>query len=86
MPEQGRHIVVVGTSAGGLDALDALISQLPALPASIFIVQHLAPESSGMAMLTRFSRYPALNWKFAEDGEIFVTGQGYIAPPDGRCS
>jgi hypothetical protein len=38
------------TSAGGLDALDALISELPALPASIFIVQHLAPESSGIAM------------------------------------
>jgi hypothetical protein len=34
---RGRNIIVIGTSAGGLDALDNLIGQLPSdLPASIF--------------------------------------------------
>ncbi len=61
MPAKDHKIVVIvatttvtfgvlmyfGISAGGLDALDALVSQLPAdLPAAIFIVQHVAPEST----------------------------------------
>ena len=43
MPTKGRNIIVLGTSAGGLEALDQLVGQLPTdLPASIFIVQHMA--------------------------------------------
>ena len=39
------------TSAGGLEALDALIGQLPTdLAASMFIVQHMAPHNSGEAL------------------------------------
>ena len=41
MTSKGRNIIVIGTSAGGLEALDALIGQLPTdLPASVFVVQH----------------------------------------------
>ena len=29
MASKGRNIIVIGTSAGGLEALDALIGQLP---------------------------------------------------------
>ena len=51
MPK-GRDIIAIGTSAGGLEALDKLIGQMPSdLPAAIFIVQHLAPESSGGALV-----------------------------------
>jgi hypothetical protein len=36
MPKKGRDVIVIGTSAGGLEALDQLIGQLPTdLPASI---------------------------------------------------
>jgi two-component system, chemotaxis family, protein-glutamate methylesterase/glutaminase len=39
MPGNGHDIVVIGTSAGGLEALDEVMAGLPAdLPASIFIV------------------------------------------------
>jgi two-component system, chemotaxis family, protein-glutamate methylesterase/glutaminase len=42
MPSIGRDIIVIGTSAGGLEALDALIGELPSdLSAAIFVVQHL---------------------------------------------
>lgn len=83
MATQGRNIVVVGTSAGGLEALDELVSQLPKdLPASIFIVQHMAPQNSGVALLRRLDRNKAFHCKMAEDGESFQTGRIYIAPAD----
>jgi two-component system chemotaxis response regulator CheB len=48
MGSKGRNIIVVGTGAGGLEALDQLIGRLPTdLPASIFIVQHMDPHNSG---------------------------------------
>jgi two-component system chemotaxis response regulator CheB len=83
MSSKGRHIVVIGTSAGGLEALDEVIGQLPAgLPASIFIVQHLAPENTGKALLHRLGRYKAFNCKLASNGEAFEKGRIYIAPAD----
>jgi two-component system, chemotaxis family, protein-glutamate methylesterase/glutaminase len=83
MPANGRNIIVIGTSAGGLEALDVLIGQLPAnLPASIFIVQHMQPEDSGRALLQRLSRHRSFKCKLAGDGESFEAGRIYVAPPD----
>jgi two-component system chemotaxis response regulator CheB len=83
MATKGRNIVVVGTSAGGLEALDQLVSQLPTdLPASIFIVQHMAPQNNGAALLHRLDRNKAFHCKLAEDGESFQPGRIYIAPAD----
>jgi two-component system chemotaxis response regulator CheB len=83
MKSTGHDIVVVGTSAGGLDALDKLIGQLPTdLAASIFIVQHMAPENSGVALTRRLSRHAAFQAKLAVEGERFTRGRIYIAPPD----
>ena len=83
MASKGRNIIVIGTSAGGLEALDALIGQLPTdLPASIFIVQHMTPENKGGALLHRLSRHRAFGCKLAKDGEFFKQGRIYVAPPD----
>jgi two-component system, chemotaxis family, protein-glutamate methylesterase/glutaminase len=83
MPSKGRNIVAVGTSAGGLEALDELIGRLPTdIPASIFVVQHLAPEGSGNPLLERLSRHKAFRCKLATHGERFERGRVYIAPPD----
>src|SRR5215211_6107214 len=50
----GRDIVVVGTSAGGVEALRALVGGLPAdFPGSVFVVMHTAPDSPGVLRLTR---------------------------------
>ena len=81
--EPGRDVIVIGTSAGGLAALDALIGQLRAdLRASIFIVQHMAADSNGDALLQRLRKHDAFKYKLAEDGETFKRGTIYIAPPD----
>jgi two-component system chemotaxis response regulator CheB len=83
MPSKGRNIIVVGTSDGGLEALDQLVGALPTdLPASIFIVQHMAPHNSGEPLLRRLSRHKAFRPKLAEHGERFKPGRIYIAPPD----
>jgi two-component system chemotaxis response regulator CheB len=83
MPSKGRNIIVVGTSAGGVDAVDRLVAQLPGdLPASIFVVQHMAPHDSGAALLRRLSRHTAFVASLAEDGDRFEPAHIYIAPPD----
>ena len=83
MRGKGRNIIVVGTSEGGLDALDALIGQLPTdLAAAIFIVQHMAPHHSGEALTRRLGRHRAFHAMLATDGQRFTPGRIYIAPPD----
>jgi two-component system chemotaxis response regulator CheB len=83
MPTRERNIVVIGTSAGGLEALDQLVGQLPTkLAASVFIVQHMATHNSGEPLLRRLRRYQTFQPKLAEHGESFKTGRIYIAAPD----
>ena len=78
---RGRKIIVVGTS--GLEALDQLVGQLPTdLPASLFLVQHMAAHNSGEPLLRRLSRHQAFRPKLAEDKERFKPGRIYVAPPD----
>ena len=44
-----KDIVVIGASAGGIEALRVLVGRLPAdLPASLFIVVHTSPEAPSM--------------------------------------
>jgi two-component system chemotaxis response regulator CheB len=83
MPPMGRDVIVIGTSAGGLEALDQLVGQLPIdLPASIVVVQHMDPGDSGEPLLRRLGRHQAFHPKLAEDGERLKARQIYIAPPD----
>lgn len=78
----GRDIVVVGGSAGGIEALQRLLEALPmSLPAAVFVVVHTHPTSPGYLpqILTRAGSLPAAH---AEDGEPVVSGRIYVAPPD----
>ncbi len=83
MPEQSTHDrIVIGASAGGVEALIQLVRDLPAdLPAALFIVLHL-PSSGTSAMpaiLTRSGVLPAVH---PTDGEPILNGRIYVAPPD----
>ena len=77
-----RDIVVVGASAGGVEALERLVSGLPPeLPASVFIVLHLL--STGTSVLDLIlGRSGPLPVSVATDGERFERGHIYVAPPD----
>src|SRR5882757_7136628 len=78
-----KRIVVVGTSAGGLDALTRLISPLPNdFPAPIFIVQHMAPDTKGDVLVDVLNSSGKLPCKHAINGEKIQAGHIYIAPSD----
>lgn len=78
----GHDIIVVGTSAGGVEALTYLVKHLPQeLKAAILIVLHV--PSHGTSVLPRIlSRAGNLPASHAKDGEPIVSGRIYIAPPD----
>jgi two-component system, chemotaxis family, protein-glutamate methylesterase/glutaminase len=66
-----------------MEALDDLVSQLPTdLASAVFIVQHMAPENSGIALLRRLERHKAFHCSLAEDGDKIQNGKIYIGPPD----
>ena len=79
MPQ--RDIVVIGTSAGGVEALREIVGGLPAdLPATLLVVIHVPPESPGLMpqILNRAGRLPAAH---GADGEPLQRGRIYVAPP-----
>lgn len=77
-----KDIIVVGASAGGVDALMRLCGALPDdLPAAIFIAQHLSP-SSKLLLPMLLDRAGALPVVSPEDGEGFRHGHVYVAAPD----
>lgn len=83
MKSKVSRILVVGTSAGGMEALGRLVAQLPAsYPAPVLIVQHMAADATGemlVKVLTAKGRMPC---KLAEDGDELQPGCLYIAPSD----
>ncbi|MGC2404146.1 MAG: chemotaxis protein CheB [Acidobacteriaceae bacterium] len=77
-------IVVIAASAGGISALGAFLSGLPAcFPAPVVIAQHLSPRSIYESRLDCvLERRTALNVKWADDGEIPRAGTVYLSPQD----
>ncbi|MEH2258394.1 chemotaxis protein CheB [Nostoc sp.] len=77
-----HNIIVIGTSAGGLKVLGAILGALPAdINAVLFIVQHLAPDQPSILpqILTDVGSLPVSH---PADGESIQTGRIYVAPPD----
>jgi two-component system, chemotaxis family, protein-glutamate methylesterase/glutaminase len=77
-----RDIVVVGASAGGVQALDRLVERLPPkLPASVFVVLHLAAGGRSVlpSILARIGHLPAA---VPDEQQLPERGHIYVAPPD----
>ena len=78
----GHDIVVIGGSAGAVEALRQFCAGIPAdFPASIFIVIHISPTSRSVMpeLLSRAGHLPA---RHPKDGEAIRPGVIYVAPPD----
>ncbi|MEU3624298.1 chemotaxis protein CheB [Amycolatopsis coloradensis] len=76
------EIVAIGSSAGGVKALLAVLGALPAdFPVPLVVVQHLDPRHDTILadILDRRSR---LRIKLAEAGDVIAPGGVYLAPPD----
>jgi two-component system, chemotaxis family, protein-glutamate methylesterase/glutaminase len=77
-----RDIVVIGGSAGAVEALSGLVASLPAdLDAAVFVVVHTLPLGDSM-LPAILSRKSALEAKVPADGERIDCKQIYVAPPD----
>lgn len=78
----GHDIIVIGASAGGVEALKQLVELLPGdLPAAIFVVLHV-PSNGTSALpkiLTKLSSIPAYH---PQDREQILYSRIYIGPPD----
>jgi two-component system, chemotaxis family, protein-glutamate methylesterase/glutaminase len=77
-----KDVVVIGASAGGMEALQKVVSRLPAgLPASVFVVWHLPPGAKSIlpSVLAKAGPLPAAH---PEDGDRIEQGRVYVAPND----
>ncbi|MDZ7963612.1 MAG: chemotaxis protein CheB [Nostoc sp. DedSLP03] len=77
-----HNIIVVGTSAGGVEALTYLVKHLPPdLNAAVIIVLHISSHSKSLLpqILSRAGKLPVFH---AQDGEAIVPGGIYVALPD----
>jgi two-component system chemotaxis response regulator CheB len=76
-----ERVIVIGGSAGAIDALLRLAAALPPIPARLFLAVHVPATavSALPAILTRAGQMPA---RHPADGEVTEPGVVYVAPPD----
>ena len=77
-----HDIIVIGASAGGVEALISLVRSLPTdLPATLFVVTHVPAQGMSVLphLLTRAGPLPAIH---AQHGETIQPGYIYVARPD----
>jgi two-component system chemotaxis response regulator CheB len=77
-----RDTIVIGASAGGVQALSELVAELPPdLPAAVFIVLHI-PSNAPSYLPNILARQAQLPVDHAKDGERIELGRVYVVPPD----
>jgi two-component system, chemotaxis family, protein-glutamate methylesterase/glutaminase len=77
-----RDLIVIGASAGGIEALQQICAALPPnLNAAVIVVMHTSPNSGGLLpkVLARSGAMPATH---PTNGELIRKGMIYVAPPD----
>ena len=80
-PDKPLHVVAIGASAGGLDALEKLFASLPADSGAAFVViQHLSPDHKSMmaSLLARHTRMPVV---VVEENLPIAPNQVFLIPP-----
>jgi two-component system chemotaxis response regulator CheB len=78
----GRDIIVMGGSAGAVEAMSEIVAGFPAeLPAAVFVVVHF-PAYATSVLPEILARRGALPARHPRDGDSIVPGHIYVAPPD----
>lgn len=86
LENQIQYYVGVGASAGGLEALELLFSNMPVNTGITFIViQHLSPDYKSM-MVELLSKRTDVEVKRAEDGMLAEPNKIYLIPPKKNLS
>ena len=79
MAQTTEKIVAIGTSTGGTQALERVLTALPRVCPGIVIVQHM-PENFTAAFAARLNQLCAIEVKEAAKGDRVVMGRALIAP------
>ncbi len=79
LKETTERIVAIGTSTGGTQALESILTQLPRVCCGIVIVQHM-PEKFTAAFAERLNGLCEIEVKEAGDGDRIRPGRALIAP------
>ena len=73
------RVVAIGTSTGGTQALEAVLTRLPAVCPGIVIVQHM-PEKFTAMFADRLNSLCKLEVREAQNGDRVMPGRALIAP------
>ncbi len=77
------YVVTIGASAGGINAVNELVSQfIPGINAAFFVVLHLSKAALGEILVDRIKKSSRLPCVLARHDDIIIPGQIYIAQPD----
>jgi two-component system chemotaxis response regulator CheB len=78
----GSRLVVVGASAGGVEALSRFVESLPSdLDAAVMVVLHLSATARSV-LPQILSRSQTLGATYPKNGQKIQPGRIYVAPPD----
>ncbi len=79
MAETTDRVIAIGSSTGGVNAVETLLTALPRTAPGIVIVQHM-PAAFTAAMAARIDGLSALEVREARDGDRVIPGRALIAP------
>lgn len=79
MLQTTERVVALGTSTGGTQALELVLTALPRVCPGIVIVQHM-PEKFTAEFANRLHRLSQIDVKEAQNGDRVLTGRALIAP------
>lgn len=78
---RANGLILIGASAGGPQAIEAVVTRLPADTPPILIAQHM-PAPFTRAFAARLDAECAMTVVEAQDGERLKRGTAYVAPGD----
>ncbi len=79
MAQTTERIVAIGTSTGGTQALEAVLTALPRVSPGIVIVQHM-PEKFTASFAARLDGLCQIEVREAQNGDRVIPGRALIAP------
>ncbi len=75
------RLIAIGASAGGTEAIRAVLEQMPADAPAVVLTQHI-PGGFSRAFVERLDRHSPLLVREASDGELVLPGHAYLPPGD----